>query len=357
VDNRGRGPPPLHDRLVELPDPDWYLDNVLAYAEPGMARLRRPGPAEIWSAWWDGRADGDDPLTALLRTQGFVATAAQLASCGITRQTTRTRIRRGAWSRPAHGVIAPLDVGDDDARLVHRRRHALAASAAVLRRPAQVVSGRSAAVLRGLPVFELPDRPETTDAHAGRWGPRGASHVHPARLSGQEVTSWFGVPVTTVARTLVDLGRHDRRDAIMAADAALREDLVTRAEIDAALAAARGWPGVRPAREVLALADPRAESPLESLARLVMHDDGLPAPELQVSIGGYKVDMLFDEQRLIVEIDGLDKYSGNALQREKRRERRLRRHGYRVERLTWDDLVHRWPETRVWLRAALGLPA
>jgi hypothetical protein len=342
---------------VQLPDPDWYLDNVLVHAEPGTARLTLPGPAESWQAWWSGLAFGSVELNALLHRQGFVLTGDQLSALGISRQSARTRVRRQTWCRPAHGVIAPVDVRDADPHITRRRRHALRATAAVLRRPGQVISGQSAAVLHGLPVFELPALPETTDPGAGGWGDRRVSHVHAAGLSADEVQTWFGVRATSVARTLVDLGRHDRRDAIMAADAALREQLVTAGEIEGAVARARRWPGIRQARAVLALADPRAESPLESLTRLVMHDDGLPAPDLQVWVGRYRVDMLFREQRLIVEIDGLDKYAADdARKREKRRERRLRPFDYRVERLTWDDVVRRWPTTRVWLRAALGLP-
>jgi hypothetical protein len=212
-------------------------------------------------------------------------------------------------------------------------------------------------VLHGLPVFELPDRPELTRAQAPGHGRRGSAHLYAAHVAAADVTRWFGVETTTVSRTLVDLARHDRRDAIMAADAALREGLASPGEIEQALTGAVGWPGVKRARAVLVLADARAESPLESLARLVMHDDGLPPPDLQVKIGGHRVDMLFRAQRLIVEIDGLGKYTGTEGRREKRRERQLRRLGFRVERLTWDDIVLHWPATRVWLRAALGLPA
>jgi very-short-patch-repair endonuclease len=211
-------------------------------------------------------------------------------------------------------------------------------------------------VLHGLPVFALPPRPEVTDRRQNGLGHRPASHVHGASIVADDVTAWFGVPVLTVARTLVDLGRHDRRDAIMAADAALREGLVTPAEIATALSRATGGPGVRQARAVLALADPRAESPLESLVRLVLHDDGFPPPDLQRTIGGDRVDMVFDEQRLILEIDGLDKYRLTTMAEEKRRERRLRRAGYRVERLTWDEVVRDWPQTRRWLRPLFGLP-
>ncbi|WP_304050085.1 endonuclease domain-containing protein [Jatrophihabitans endophyticus] len=163
------------------------------------------------------------------------------------------------------------------------------------------------------------------------------------------------MPCTTVERTLVDLARHGRRDGLVAADAAMHEGLAGRDTLDKELEDAVGWPGVRQAREVLALADGRAESPLETLVRLALHDSGFPPPELQVSIGGYRVDMLWPEQRLIVEVDGLAKYSDESWRREKRREQVLRALGYRVERVTWDDLHRRWPATVARLRRELHL--
>src|SRR4051794_9521520 len=115
----------------------------------------------------------------------------------------------------------------------------------------------------------LPAVPELT-GH-GTWdGPRRGAHLYAATLDPAETTRWYGVPVETVGRTLGTLAPHRRRDAIMAADAALREELVDRAGIARALRTATGWPWVRQAREVLALADPLAESPLESITRLAL---------------------------------------------------------------------------------------
>jgi hypothetical protein len=254
--------------------------------------------------------------------------------------------------------VAPVDVRSDDPGdelLVARRRHALTCVAAARRRSGHVLSGRSGAIVHGLPTMHVPGRPELTAPKAPSPGRRPSSHVRPAGLAAKEITSWYGTPVTTPARTLVDLGRQDRRDAIMAADAALAGSLLHPGDIAAALRTARGWPGVRQARDVLQLADRRAESPLESLTRLALHDDGCPPPELQVYIPGtpYRVDMLWPEARLILEADGLGKYTDAELRREKRRELRLRALGYRVERVGWDDIVLHWPQTRIWLRAAL----
>src|SRR6202012_4964893 len=127
---------------------------------------------------------------------------------------------------------------------------------------------------------------------------------------------------------------------------------------DAILTDCARWPRLRQAREVLQLATPLSESALESLTKLLIYDAGLTPPELQVRIvdpddGWYcRVDMLWREQRLILEADGLLKYDETgALRAEKRRQVRLERLGYRVERVIWADVMHRPAATAGWLRA------
>jgi very-short-patch-repair endonuclease len=325
----------------------------------GASRLRgkartvdQAGRVESWHQWWSAVA-----ATPIAR-RGLALTTAELAALGWTRQQARTRVRRGTWTSAGYGFVAPVDIRADHPQLTARRRHALACVAAARRRREHAVGDRSAAILHGLPTFTVPERPELTDPRAVAPGRHSAAHVRPAGLRPDEITHWHATPVLTPARTLVDLGRHDRRDAIMAADAALAADLVTPRHIAHALDAAYRWPGVRQAREVLALATRESDSPLESLTRLALHDDGFPAPQLQVLIPGtsYRVDMLWPQQRLILEIDGLEKYTEAELRREKRRELRLRALGYRVERVGWVEVVLLWPQTRVWLAAALQLP-
>lgn len=288
-------------------------------------------------------------------------TTQQAAKAGVSRQHARTAIRKGRWFTAApRGVIAPVTVEDTDEFVAARRRHALASTATALLRADHVVSGRSAAILHGLPTFAVPRMPELTTLRSAAVGRRGHAHLFAADLSFDETTSWFGAPVTTFARSLVDLARHDRQDGLMAADAALRERLIDVGRLENALARATGWPGIRQARAVLALASPFAESALESLVRLAMHDARFPTPQLQVEIVDsargktYRVDMLFRGARLVVEIDGKIKYTAEALWREKQRENRLRALGYRVERVLWTDVVRFWPETEVRLRTALA---
>lgn len=327
-----------------LPDPDWYLDNVLVHARPGTDRLQI-GPVAAWESWWRSCAISDEPLIQLARAQGFVVTSSQVRAAGWDRHDLRREVRRRTWWVPARGTASPVTVVGDDFT-AQRRRHAIRASAAVLVRPAHLVSGVSAAIMRGLPTMTVAALPELTSLGDDWLGRRAASHLRHAAITPDDLGWWFGTPVTTVARTVVDVARHDRRSAIMAADAALRERCTNRAEMEAALARAAGWPGVRQAREIVAMSDGDAESALESVVRLALHDDGFPVPRLQRVVAGYRVDFLWPEYRLILEADGRGKYSDDELWREKQRETALRRAGYEVERVLWADVLKDWPAMR-----------
>jgi hypothetical protein len=101
------------------------------------------------------------------------------------------------------------------------------------------------------------------------------------------VTTVRGVPLTTVARTVIDLARCLSFEAgVAVADSALYGGKATRGELDAVLARCARWPGIQRARRAVAFADPRAESVLESLGRAAFHQAGLPPPDLQVLSGG-----------------------------------------------------------------------
>ena len=82
---------------------------------------------------------------------------------------------------------------------------------------------------------------------------------------------------------------------------------------------------------------------------------GLPAPALQVWIGGDRVDMVYEAERVVIEVDGLLKYTSRAaLRAEKQRHERLVRAGYLVVRLMWSDVVHNPTYAVALVRAALA---
>lgn len=179
------------------------------------------------------------------------------------------------------------------------------------------------------------------------------SHVHVARLSTEDVAVVEGVPATSPPRTVIDLARTvPFESAVMSGDHALASGLVTRAELDEALARCRGRRGAAQAAKVVAFVDGRSESVGESRSRVPIHRLRLPAPNLQRVITDEegeigRVDFHFEKERAVGEFDGLGKYTEHlrlgqttqqALIEEKFREDRIRGAGYGVARWGWREL-------------------
>ena len=87
---------------------------------------------------------------------------------------------------------------------------------------------------------------------------------------------------TAPAWTAVEIARTLRRPRALATlDAALHVGACRAEELHKALKEQKGRRGIVKVRELIEYADARAESPMESEARLVFIDGGLPTPELQ----------------------------------------------------------------------------
>jgi hypothetical protein len=130
------------------------------------------------------------------------------------------------------------------------------------------------------------------------------------RMRDEDVTVVNGVLVTTKLRTAFDLGRRlNRYHALAALDALLRAG-VRHEDLVAGVARFRGERGVVQLRHLAPLADPRAESPPESVLRLHwLEASGMPAPEPQVWVHdeGYprfRVDVGNAKLRYGAEYDG-----------------------------------------------------
>jgi hypothetical protein len=138
--------------------------------------------------------------------------------------------------------------------------------------------------------------------------------VRAAPLPDDHVTTIDDIPVTTLARTVLDLCRTvPIEQAVAVGDRALTFGLVHKL-LEFALAQMTRWPGIRQARRAVTLFDARSESPGESVSRVRLHEDGLAAPEPQQDIfdenGQFvaRVDFCWKEQRTIGEFDGKIKY-------------------------------------------------
>ncbi len=257
-------------------------------------------------------------------------------------------VRRGELVRVRPGAFVRGDEWNAVDR-AGRQRLVVVAASRQLQDP--VFSHESAAAVWGMPVFGEPTSVHVTGPWRGGGGSRPGVVRHSA-TDGTAAVLHDGVYVTPAAATVVALARSTPFTcAVATADYALREGLVTSEALERELPG-RSARGTRRARAVIAFADPRAESPGESISRARMHEAGLVAPEQQVRLrdgAGVigRVDFWWRALRLVGEFDGRIKYriGGVADRRtledrlwdEKVREDRMRDAGLRVVRWTWDD--------------------
>jgi very-short-patch-repair endonuclease len=182
--------------------------------------------------------------------------------------------------------------------------------------------------------------------------------VHRLGLAERDRVTRDGVPVTTVARTLVDLAdvlpQDKLADAVHEAEVQRRFDL---SEIDAAQARAPNRRGRHKLNRVLATWRPepftRAKSERLFLAICKRHD--LPRPRVNTWIGEQEVDFYWPDHKLVVEVDGGETHNTRrAFLEDRRRDRRLAVMGIQVMRVTWDDLVRNADEVGVQVKAVLA---
>jgi len=303
---------------------------------------------------------GSPPLEALLDSQHGMITAAQCRTHDISHQAVRTLVRRGEWLRLYRGIYITASAWPDDTEdpLLPLRQLAARCRALLLALPAgTVISHLTAASLWRLAVTTRDSAVHVTVPPGAVVSELAGVQIHRSSRV-VPVDRPFGVPATSMARTVIDIARTTYfADAVAVADSALSArpglDLPTE------LLSCHGWRGYRKAAAVVAFADERSESALESLARALWHVSGLPMPELQavVTLAGQfvaRVDFLWRDVMLIVEVDGMAKYTEpGELAREKQRQNALIRAGYTVLRFTWADIVRRPQETVAIIRECL----
>ncbi|MGH3412834.1 MAG: type IV toxin-antitoxin system AbiEi family antitoxin domain-containing protein [Marmoricola sp.] len=273
-------------------------------------------------------------------------------AAGLTSKRLAHAVRTGVLRRVLHGVYVRADVQDT----VEIR----ATAAALVVSPHSVVCDRTAAWLYRVDVFGYSDHeilpPIETCVYRGhspsdRTGIDGRSRD----LRPGDVVMLHGLAVTTPLRTAMDLGcALGRRRAVGALDQLMRVQGVTREQMDHELPRYFRRRGVIQLRELVPLADPRAESMRESWVRLEIHDSGLPAPEPQhwVEVDGvptYRLDLAYPIHRIAVEYDGEEFHRRTEEQRRHDRDRRkwLRDHGWTVIVIDKDGLTG--PDPGEWL--------
>ena len=302
------------------------------------------------------RAGGPPPAERLIaelaeRQHGRVARW-QLLALGVGAGAIDLRVARGRLHVVHDGTYA---VGH---RAASQRGTQMAAVLAC--GPGALLSRPSAAALHGMGDWD--GRPHVT-APRSRERQSGID-VHTSRNLGPlDATEIDGVPVTTWARTIVDLAdvlSVDRIVRLLEQAAILR--LYDDRQLLETVARLPGRRGARRLREAIArgahLMPQQTRSRLEERFLSVIRAADPPIQGMHTNVwiaGAGEVDALWPVQRIAVELDSARFHSHvGALERDRAKTGDLERLGYRVVRVTWADIAGRPAAVRRRLRRLLA---
>lgn len=274
----------------------------------------------------------------LFAVQGGLATTEQLLSTMSYRTLVR-RIRDGKVIRVWHGVYA-----DHPPTTIDR----LAAL--------DMISGKSivacmhtAAELYGFGT-ESNSRIHILDPGV-RMRPSSALMVH--QRIGAPLNRIHDRLATAPAWTAVEIARTLQRPRALAVlDAVLFKQRCTLTQLCAAIEEQKGRRGIVGIRDLIEFVDGRSESPLESEARLVFIDGGLPIPEVQYEIVDrcgkrWRADFAWPQAKVVAEYESMEWHAtAEALKHDRMKVARLQECGWTTIPIVVDD-VRRYPKDLV----------
>jgi hypothetical protein len=204
------------------------------------------------------------------------------------------------------------------------------------------IAGLSASALHGAKWVDAAAPLEII--HTNR-NPHAGLRVRGDHIEEDETDVVAGIPVTTPARTALDLACwYPTGEAVAAVDALARATDLKPADVDILVQRYPGRRGVHRARTTLGLVDPGAQSPKETWLRLLLVDAGLPRPQTQIPVWdefgdviGY-LDMGWEDVQVAAEYDGEQHRSDRRQYTwDIRRRERLERRGWIVVRVVAGD--------------------
>jgi very-short-patch-repair endonuclease len=212
-----------------------------------------------------------------------------------------------------------------------------------------VVSHLSAAALWGvaIPMRKDDGRVHVTVATGSAIRGRADRCIHRSPIDADEITRLDGFPVTTPARTWRDLAAVLQEPALLAVTDQLLARRCSAADLTAQLKHRPLGRGAARARAVLPVADARAESPMESVLRWLLHAARVPTPELQFVVrdpdGSFigRADLAWPDRKVLVEFDGDVHRERDVFVNDLRRQNRLIAEGWIVLRFTSADVLGR----------------
>jgi hypothetical protein len=257
-----------------------------------------------------------------------VVTRRELLRAGVTLEEIRQRLRTGALIREHPGVYL---AGHRAPNLAARYLAAVKACG-----DRAVLSGVAAACLYGLIKGSAPAPEVTAPTQRRVKGVR----TRRGRLHPGDVTTWRGIPATTVARTLVDLARClPLGDLARACHEAGVRYGTTPAQVETVLVRRPTSPGAAKLRRILH-GDVRVTlSKLERRFLSLLEEAGLPLPQTNRPAGGRRVDCRWPEHALTVELDSYRYHSSRyAWEKDRHREREAHSRGDEFRRYTYGDV-------------------
>jgi very-short-patch-repair endonuclease len=270
-----------------------------------------------------------------------VAARGELLDAGVSDDEIRHRLRTGALIREYPGVYR---VGHHSPSVEARYVAAVKACG-----EGAVLSGLAAAHLLGL-LKGPPPAPEVTAPRL-----REVAGVKTRRSRQIQATSWHGIPVTIVPRTLVDVaGDLSEEDLGWVCHQAGVRFRTTPRQVAAVLAERWRTRGAAKLRRIVSGDSHIILSKLEKRFLKLLREAGLALPRTNRPAGAHYVDCRWPEHRLTVELDSYRFHSSrHAWEQDRRREREAYARGDNLRRYVWGDVFEQPRRMLAELRALL----
>ena len=283
---------------------------------------RFPHSRLLGAAYWTETRDLK--LLAEAARTGGVVTTSVLRTCGFSESATTAALRRGLITRWGRGVFLVGPLTDD-------LTEARAAGAAI---PHGALGFQAAAQLARIGPIAAP--PLDLIVPPGRHAARAGVRVHRIALSSRDVTRFQGLPTTVPAVTIVHLARTlPQLPFERVVQEAFAKRLTSTRQLEQALDRHRGGRGTKRLRRMLELGVDDLRSRAEQALKQALKAASLPSPKFNAQVGPWKVDALWPDRKLAVEINGYAAHSSPwAHDRDHRKEQYLLAEGLATRRFT-----------------------
>ncbi|MBD1321206.1 DUF559 domain-containing protein [Gordonia hankookensis] len=285
-----------------------------------------------------------DRISAFLASHDGVITTAQALACGLSRSGIQRRVTSGEWLRVTTGVFMASD---------HQRNARTRVRVATLSVGPAAVSGAGAAAWwHGL----VDTFPSQITVFTGTWGrhPRAPAGVRIAHrtLDPVDIVEVAGLLVTGVALTVLDAAGECGPKVI---DDALLLRKVKLEQLSAAHARYRSRRGASETSRRLAVLASGARSEAERVTVDLFRAGGITGWRANTEVCGHLADFVFDEKRVVVEIDGSAHHrDAKTFQRDRTKRNAWIAAGWNALNFTWDDITSRGGEVVAQVGAVVG---